>query len=240
MDTFFRITCLAALTSLAIPAEPLRVICFGDSTTALRQGVVTYCESLQKEYGDGRAVITNRGVPANTTADAKARFQRDVLDGRPGLVFLMFGLNDSAIDVWKKPPADRPRVSLEDYRANLTYFVKALQSAGARPILLTFNPTQWTPKMKELYGRPPYRPEATDGLDVGRAEYLAAIRQVAAEKQVELLDVNGAFQAYAEAPGHALDDLLLDGIHPNSLGQGITTNLARPVVESAMNAREKQ
>jgi len=111
MDTFFRITCLAALTSVAIAAEPLRVVCFGDSTTALRQGVVTYCESLQKEYGDGRAVITNRGVPANTTADAKARFQRDVLDGRPGLVFLMFGLNDSAIDVWKKPPAVRPRVS---------------------------------------------------------------------------------------------------------------------------------
>ncbi|MEO8127363.1 MAG: GDSL-type esterase/lipase family protein [Bryobacteraceae bacterium] len=237
MDTFFGTLLLALLATLALHSEPLRIVCFGDSTTATRPGVFTYCEALQKEFGGDRAEIVNRGVPANTTADAKARFEHDVMDEKPGLVFLMFGLNDSAIDVWKNPPADRPRVSLGDFRANLRYFLDALQATGARAVLMTFNPTRWTPKLKDLYAKPPYLPEVAEGLDVGRSEYIAAIRQVAAEKHVELLDVNSGFKAYAEAPGHALNDLLLDGIHPNSLGQSITAALARRVVEAALTAR---
>lgn len=220
--------------ALAVHAEPLKVVCFGDSTTAPRQGVITYCEALQK--AGERAVIFNRGVPADTTAKARARFQRDVLALQPDLVFIQFGINDSAIDVWKTPPADQPRVSLEDFRQNLQYFVDTLQSTGTRVVLMTFNPMHWTPKLKELYGKPPYRPDADDGFDVGRPDYLAAIRNVAAEKQIELLDVNAAFTA---APGHKLQDLLLDGIHPNSLGQSITTSLTWPVLESALKSKGK-
>ncbi len=232
MNTWFRALPFVVLT---LHAEPLKVVCFGDSTTAPRQGVVTYCEALQKA-GDG-AAIYNRGFPADTTARARARFQRDVLTLRPDLVFIQFGINDSAIDVWKVPPAEQPRVSLEDFRQNLRYFVDSLQSTGARVVLMTFNPMHWTPKLKELYGKPPYRPESAGGFDVGRPEYLAVIQQVAAEKQAELLDVNAAFTA---APGHKLQDLLLDGIHPNTLGHSITTSLALPVLESALKRKGTQ
>jgi len=235
MNTSFLLAALAAFT---VHAEPLKVVCFGDSTTAPRNGVFTYCESLQKEYT--ATAVTNRGVPGDTTANAKARFQRDVLDLRPGLVLILFGINDSAIDVWKDPPADRPRVSVEDYRVNLRYFVDTLQGAGARVVLMTFNPMHWTPKLRELYGKPPYRPDDAGGFDVGRPEYLKVIHQLAAEKQVELVDVNAAYAAYANAPGHRLQDLLLDGIHPNSLGHSITTSLVRPIVESALQSTGKQ
>jgi lysophospholipase L1-like esterase len=241
MDTLFCILAFVSLAGLSAGAEPLKVFCFGDSTTAPRQGVVTYCESLQKEYSTGdRATLFNRGVPGNTTADAKAQFDRDVLSLQPDLVFILFGINDSAIDVWKIPPADRPRVSLEDYRANLRLFVDKLQATGARVVLLTFNPVHWTPKLQELYGRPPYRPDDADGFDVGRAEYLKAIQDVATEKRVRLVDVNSAYRSYAAAPGHKLQDLLLDGIHPNSLGHTITTSLVRPIVESALKEKGQQ
>ncbi len=241
MDTLFRTLTLTALAALAVHSQPLKIVCFGDSTTAPRQGVVTYCDSLRKEYSAGdRAAIDNRGVPADTTVNARARFQRDVLNQQPGLVFIQFGINDSTIDVWKNPSPDRPRVSVEDYRGNLRYFVDTLQAAGARVVLMTFNPMHWTPELKELYGKPPYRPEAACGFDAGRSQYLAAIHQVASERQVELVDVNAAYVAYAASPGHKLQDLLLDGIHPNSLGHSITTRLVWPVLESALRSKGKQ
>jgi lysophospholipase L1-like esterase len=241
MDTFFRTLTLAAVAIMALRAEPLKVVCFGDSTTAPRPGVFTYCASLEKEYtAGGRAAITNRGVPADTTVKARARFQRDVLSLHPGLVFIQFGLNDSAIDVWKNPPADRPRVSVDEYRDNLLYFVNALHATGARVVLMTFNPMHWTPKLKELYGKPPYRSEEADGIDVGRSEYLEVIHHLATEKRVELVDVNAVYVAYAAAPGHSLQDLLLDGIHPNTLGHTITTSLVRPVLEATLKNKEKQ
>src|SRR3954454_18567866 len=123
MDTLFRAIALLSLPALAVSAEPLKVVCFGDSTTAPREGVITYCDSLQREYSPGsRATVHNRGVPGNTTVMARARFQKDVLDEKPDLVFILFGINDSAIDVWKNPPSHNPRVSLNDYRSNLRYF----------------------------------------------------------------------------------------------------------------------
>src|SRR3954447_19493075 len=157
MDTLIAATSLLLLPTLAVAAEPLKVLCFGDSTTAPRQGVVTYCDSLQREYSPGsRSTVLNRGLPGNTTVMARARFQKDVLDEKPDLVFILFGINDSAIDVWKNPPSHNPRVSLNDYRSNLRYFVDALRAARARVVLLTFNPMHWTPKLIQLYGKPPY------------------------------------------------------------------------------------
>ena len=149
----------------------------------------------------------------------------------------MFGINDSTIDVWKNPPGDRPRVSVQDYGSNLRYFVETLQAAGARVVLMTFNPMHWTAQLKELYGRLPYLPDVADGFDIGRSEYLAAIHNLAMQKQVELVDVNAAFIAYATSPGHKLQDLLLDGIHPNTLGHRVTTGLIRPAVESTLRSK---
>ena len=40
------------VVALTVQAEPLKIVCFGDSTTALRQGVTTYCEQLQSIYVD--------------------------------------------------------------------------------------------------------------------------------------------------------------------------------------------
>ena len=49
--------------------------------------------------------MINRGVPGNTTSQARARFAADVLDNHPDLVIIQLGANDAAIDVWKDPPA---------------------------------------------------------------------------------------------------------------------------------------
>jgi lysophospholipase L1-like esterase len=221
---------LLGITLLStLHAESLRVVCFGDSTTALRKGVETYCQQLTGE----QAILFNRGVPGNTTEDARTRFEADVLAIHPDIVVIQFGINDSSIDVWKSPPAAAPRVPVGRYRENLSYFIDGLQAAGARVILMTFNPLTWSATMKQLYGKPPYQPDDPAGLNVGRAEYLAAVHSVAQEKKVDLVDIDAAFHAYAQAPGHRLEDLLLDGVHPNTFGQTIVANLLRPMIAAS-------
>ena len=61
--------------------------------------------------------------------------------------------------------------------------------------------------------------------------YVAAVRELALEESVELVDIDAAFRDYARGHG-SLDDLLLDGMHPNQHGQRIVAEmLAKTVVD---------
>ncbi len=215
-------------------SAPLRVVCFGDSTTAPRANVIPYCEQLAQEFSPDRAIFINRGVPGNTTADASTRFERDVLQAKPDVVFIQFGINDSTVDVWKTPPATGPRVSIANYRENLASFMEALQKHGTQVVLMTFNPLSWATKTRELYSAAPYNPALSDSFNQGRDIYLDEIRALARKSGAILLDVNAAFRKN----GKPLNDLLLDGIHPNTDGQRITAELARPVIVKLLQARQ--
>jgi lysophospholipase L1-like esterase len=194
---------------------PRVVVIFGDSTSAPRPGVRVFASIIQEQLGGAK--IINTGVPGNTTRDALARMNRDVISQHPDVVTVFLGINDSAVDVWKGET--EPRVRLEDYRNNLREMIGAIRGAGATPILLTPNPVSWTPELKKLYGQKPYEPENGDGWNVLLVHYAEAVREIAAEEKVALVDVDRMFREYAAEPGHRLDDLLLDGMHPNDAGQ---------------------
>lgn len=214
---------------------PNSLFMFGDSTTAPRPGAVekVYAVRLQESLlGMGSSLnVYNAGRGSNTTRDAKARFERDVLNYKPRIVVFQFGLNDAAVDVWKDPPATEPRVSIAEYEANLKGMVETARQHGAKVILMTTNPLRWTNGLKELYGKPPYDPEAADGFDAPLlARYNEQIRSLAKELGTGLVDVRAAFDAYAAQPGHSLDELLLDGMHPNDKGHAIVAERLLPTI----------
>ncbi|MEA1952154.1 MAG: exo-alpha-sialidase, partial [Planctomycetota bacterium] len=111
----------ADLESMPDPADSIRpksIVMLGDSTTERRKGIKkVYAKRVAEALcGEGIDVwVTNSGVPGDTTEGARKRFKKDVLDHNPHLVVIQLGANDSAIDVWKDPPAKSPRVSLEQY-----------------------------------------------------------------------------------------------------------------------------
>jgi lysophospholipase L1-like esterase len=193
---------------------PRVIVIFGDSTSAPRPGVKIFASILQDRVPETK--IVNAGVPGNTTRDAMARLDRDVISWHPDIVTIFFGINDSAVDVWKG--AAQPRVPLADYRANLEEMIAIIRRAGAVPILLTPNPIAWTSELRELYGKPPYQPENPDGCNVWLRQYAQAARDVAAQDHVSLADVDQIFREYAAERGHHLEDLLVDGMHPNDVG----------------------
>lgn len=227
--------CLLALPGQATEVPRVtRIVAFGDSTTAPRvvegNALTVYADLLAEDalLRERGLKIINAGVPADTTREARARFQRHVLARRPDIVIIQFGINDSAVDVWKSPPATGPRVSLDDYSANLSYFVAELRKQAAQVILMTPNPLRWTAKLRSLYGKPPYAPDAPDGFSVLLESYAEAVRVVAKQTDTPLIDVYAAFPAHAAASHRSVDDLLLDGMHPNERGHRLVADLLRP------------
>ena len=207
--------------------KTVTIVAFGDSTTAPRGALQVYADCLKSELPKKgiQAEIINAGVGGNTTAAAKARFEKDVLDRRPDLAVIQFGINDSTVDVWKRPPATEPRVKKNQYAENLGYFVDKLREKGCKVILMTPNPMRWTPGLKGQYVRPPYRPDDADGFNATLSRYADCARAVARQKKVPLVDVYAAYQDYGKVKGHSMDELLLDGMHPNDRGHRLTAGL---------------
>ena len=93
---------------------------------------------------------------------------------------MQLGINDAAIDVWKNPPATASRVPMAEYEANLRAMINEARQHKAKVILMTTNPVRWTGRLKDMYGKPPYRPEAEDGFDVPiLSGYNEALRKLA-------------------------------------------------------------
>ncbi len=202
----------------------LVIVTFGDSTTAPRGSVRVFSELLEEQSARMKCPIRviNAGVPGNNTRQARERIDRDVTARHPDIAILSFGINDSAVDVFKQ--STEPRVPLEEYKQNLTWMVERLQKQKIRPILMTPNPVVWTDELKKLYGKPPYRPDEPDGWNVLLKNYAQAVRAVAKDRGVPLVDTYSLFTEYASRPGHNLNNLMVDGMHPSDPGHAIIAN----------------
>ncbi len=196
------------------------IVCFGDSTTAPREvngeNLTVYADILREElpkFGITGSIL-NKGVGGSTTKDAMNRFKADVLDQNPNLVIIQFGCNDSAVDVWKDPPAAEPRISLSEYILNLQTMIRALKSRGCRVILMTPEPRRWNPETVKLYGKSPYDPSDPMGFNLLFTDYVQAVRDLAKKENVALVDMYNIYIAL----GNKIDDFFLDGMHPNNEG----------------------
>ena len=214
---------LAAVFGLLTPAKAHKLVVFGDSVTAPRAKVKVYAEVLSEEllFEEKAIEVINAGVPGNTTAQALKRLESDVLQKRPDTAVILFGINDAAVDVWKNPPATQPRTALEAYRVNLKTCVVSLKTAGARVVLMTPNPLYWADTTRKLYGKPPYAPEDPDGFNVLLRDYAAAVREVAREESVAVVDVFEVFKNQPAMKAGNASRLIPDGMHPNSEGHGV-------------------
>ncbi len=224
--------------SNAAASEPeFTVVAFGTSTAARRVGVSNvYPDLLRKELPEQGicARVVNQGIPSNKTDDALKRYDRDVRAYEPDVVIILYGTNDSAVDVWRK--ATEPRIPLATFRKNLTALVQMVKADGAVPILVTPQAMAWNEKLKGLYAGPPYNDtspyDAADplGFNVTLVDYAQAIRDIAQQQEVDLVDLHQKFMEYEAIEGQKLDDLLLDGMHPNDKGHRLLTDALLPII----------
>jgi lysophospholipase L1-like esterase len=76
-----------------------------------------------------------------------------------------------------------------------------------------------------------------DGFNVTLREYAQAVRELAEKQKVPLVDVYAAYIAYGKVEKQSVNDLLLDGMHPNDKGHRIVADLLIPEIVKLCNAK---
>jgi len=113
--------------------------------------------------------------------------------------------------------------------------ITAAQNAQAKVILMTTNPLRWTSKLRELYGKPPYNADAEDGFEsLNLTKYNEALRKLATELKLPLVDVHAAYPAFAAKNKTTIEEMLLDGMHPGDIGHQLVAQLLVPVIRDAV------
>lgn len=138
------------------------VLCLaGDSTVTYSQG---YGSGFRARL-DQQLQVINRSRGGRTTASFRSdgRWQ-DILNIKPDYVMIQFGHNDGAV------------MNVATYAQNLARFVDEARAAGIKPILVT--------PVSRRY----WQPDGTIKDDL--VEKVAAVRQVATDKKVPLMELH--------------------------------------------------
>jgi lysophospholipase L1-like esterase len=209
----------------ALPTEPLRIVTLGDSITkAVRPGVTaeeTFATRLERSLRRAGVDVTvrNVGIGGERTDQALLRLERDVLAHHPHLVTIMYGTNDSYVDVGKTDS----RISAEAYRENLLQLIDRLRAVGVTPVLMT------APR----WGRTAKRNGVGENPNVRLEPFVEICRDVAVERRVALVD-HYADWSDAEGRGEEIGGWTTDQCHPNPEGQARLAGRILPVVREAL------
>lgn len=206
--------------------ESVRIVALGDSITngaglAGMSESATFREIVRRELTRqlGKPVeVINAGVNGDVATLALGRLKTDVLDREPDLVTVMFGGNEAG---FYRPQtngfAETPRVDRAAFKAALGTTVDRLQAAGITVVLMT------CPPMTERYWGMKLEAYRTKGINFLVKDYAQTMRDVAAEKKVELIDVYAAFE---QDCGRL--EYFPDGLHPDARGHRVIADLLVP------------
>jgi acyl-CoA thioesterase-1 len=211
VDDIGRLEACPTAEEQAKTVAPLRIITLGDSITkGVRPGVAaaeTFGALIEAELRKTarRVEVVNSGVGSERTDGALARLDRDVLAKQPDVVLIMYGTNDSYVD----PGRTEPRLSREQFAANLREIVGRLSAVKIKPVLMT--EPRWGDAAKDGVGENPNK----------RLEsYMAACREVAKETNTPLVD-HFALWSDAAARGADVAQWTTDQCHPNPAGNRV-------------------
>lgn len=181
------------------------IVSIGDSITAQGGYLDDINAVLGEQYPDLKIPkVINRGVDGQRSEQLINRFANDVVALKPAFVTISIGIND----VWhrlKNPPDENVLVS---YKKNIATMVDLSQAAGIKVILLAPTIIQEDPQ--------------SEG-NVRLTKYVEAMKQVAADKKCQFVDLHGLFlAALAKKPvGETGNWLTVDGVHMRPLGNAI-------------------
>ena len=200
---------------------PSKIITLGDSITkGVRSGVKeeeTFAALIQAALRkEGLAAeVTNVGIGGERTDQALVRLEKDVIARQPRVVTIMYGTNDSYVDIGKSDS----RITAHEYRDNLVQLVERLRRAGIQPVLMT----------EPRWGAAAKANGAGEHPNLRLEKYVEECREVAKELGVPLVD-HYAFWTQKEKAEQDLGAWTTDQCHPNPQGHEEMSRLMVPVV----------
>ncbi|HSG72171.1 MAG TPA: GDSL-type esterase/lipase family protein [Planctomycetaceae bacterium] len=201
----------------------ITIVTLGDSITkGVRGGVSaeqTFAALIETQLPpevSGR--VKNVGIGGERTDQALERLDQ-IVALQPDIVTIMYGTNDSYVDQGKT----ESRITVDEYRNNLSNIVSELLRRGIQPILMT--EPRWSDDASPngLGENPNIRLEP----------YIVVCRETAREWRVPLID-HFAKWSDARANGVNLREWTTDGCHPNPAGHRELTSLILPELHRAI------
>lgn len=206
--------------------DSIRIVCFGNSTTAVRKTVDKVYPIRLKEIlstAGIQSIVYNAGLGGSHTGSfrdnnfhkilhAKDRFDTAVLAKSPQWLIIAFGINDA----WQDKGKDGPnRIPIEAYKSNLNFFIQKSKEQGIKIILLTPNPIgskyeTWRLKELELYSK--------------------ATKKIARKNKIALVNEWKLFYQNTNGSSLGVDQFLFDGLHPNDQGHEIVANAIAEII----------
>lgn len=194
----------AALRSIEITSAPTAPTLFiaGDSTVTDRDGGgdVSWGQLLPRFFKPGVAVANNAQSGETLKSFANAlRLDKMLSQMKPGdYLFLQFAHNDSKAS-WPQTYADAETT----YKAYLKVYIAEARLRGATPVLVT---------AMDRGARGSGAPTHGHGL------YPQAMREVAAEDHVSLIDLYTMSDTFYQSAGADAPGILADGTHSTAYG----------------------
>lgn len=207
-------------------SDSIKIVCFGNSTTAVRKTIdKVYPVRLQEILSNAgiSSIVYNAGLGGSHTGSfidnifhkiphAKDRFDNEVLSKSPQWLIIAFGINDA----WQDKGKDGPnRIPIEAYESNLNFFIQKSKEQGIKIILLTPNPIgskyeTWRLNELKLYSK--------------------ATKKIARKNKIALVDEWKLFYQSTNGSSLGVDQLLLDGLHPNDQGHAIVARAIADII----------
>lgn len=217
---FLPIIAISIFFCLSMAKRPKRIVFFGDSITQAAvqpNGYILQLDSMLKNEGHKDASLLGKGISGNKVYDLYLRIEEDVLAQRPDFVFIYVGVND----VWHKS-THRTGTDLDKFEKFYRAMILKMVSAGIQPIPCTM----------AVIG------EKTDGTNPEDKEldaYAAAIRKLATEYKLPLVDLRNDFLAYNKLNNLSNAEkgiLTTDRVHLNSKGNEMVANAMANVLKT--------
>lgn len=218
---------LAALFSLLLRQHEWHTLVAGGTVVALGDSI-TYGQGIPVEDNfisllsrRTRTLIVNAGVPGDTTEDALARLDRDVLSLKPNIVIIFLGGNDFLWPLLMRQDNFRARsqalrasrefaeIPTQKIFENIRTIIERIHAAGAKVILVGFS---------------------TEFLDTFEEEFA----RIARESRVAGY-VPNALAGILFNKGHLVSETV-PRVHPNARGHKLIADRIQPVLEKVLKS----
>jgi lysophospholipase L1-like esterase len=195
------------------PAVKPRVVVFGDSRAA-RWPIPANADQFE---------VINRGVEAETSAQAALRFAAHVTPLRPEIVIVQVGVNDlKTIPLFPERKAEIVAATKE----NIRQIVEQATAAGAQVVLTTIFPVGDFPLERRLFWSPDIETAVQDVND-----YLRSLSSI----EVSVWDT----AAILSTVGHANAAYYDDELHLNQAGYTVLNHALPPLLTTVSDSTEK-
>jgi len=201
-------------SALASAQRPTYIAVIGDGAAAALEGSPKPWPSRFHPFQQlSIPIVTNLASPRLGVAEASLALAQHNTKETVDYVVIQFGVDDALpVEAVEGEGEHAPRISAAIYESQLRALVDSIRERDEQTGIILLTPT----------------PLVNGG---SNEVYAEAVRAIAAEKQMGLIDLHRIFARRDRFAGHAATDWLVDGLYPSDIGHTAIQHLVARAIQ---------